>query len=68
MAQFILPKNSRIKPGKTFSVAEGATRKKTFHIYRWDPDSGENPRLDNYEINLDNCGSMVLDAIIYIKK
>ncbi len=67
MAQFILPKNSRIKPGKTFSVAEGAIRKKTFRIYRWDPDTGDNPRLDSYEINLDNCGSMVLDAIIYIK-
>ncbi len=67
MAQFILPKNSRIKPGKTFSAAEGATRKKTFRIYRWEPDAGENPRLDSYEINLDNCGSMVLDAIIYIK-
>jgi len=67
MAQFILPKNSRIKPGKTFSVAEGAIRKKTFRIYRWDPDTGDNPRMDSYEINLDNCGSMVLDAIIYIK-
>ena len=67
MAQFILPKNSRIKPGKTFSAAEGATRKKTFRIYRWEPDTGENPRLDTYDINLDNCGPMVLDAIIYIK-
>ena len=67
MAEFTLPKNSKVKPGKTISAANGATRKKKFHIYRWDPDSGENPRLDTYEINLDNFGPMVLDAIIYIK-
>ncbi len=67
MAEFTLPKNSKVKIGKTFSNANGASNKKTFRIYRWEPDSGENPRLDTYEINLDNCGPMVLDAIIYIK-
>ena len=67
MAQFTLPKNSKIIKGKTFSAANGAPRRKTFRIYRWDPDAGENPRVDTYEINLDNCGPMVLDAIIYIK-
>ena len=45
MAEFTLPKNSKVKPGKTISAANGATRKKKFHIYRWDPDLGENPRL-----------------------
>ena len=58
---------SKIKSGKTVSAANGATRKKKFYIYRWEPDSGENPRLDTYEVNLDNFGPMVLDAIIYIK-
>ncbi len=67
MAEFTLPKNSKVQKGKTFAAAEGATNKKTFRIYRWEPDSGENPRLDTYEINLDNCGPMILDAIIYIK-
>ena len=67
MAKFTLPKNSRIKQGKTINAADGATRKKIFRVYRWDPDSGNNPTLDTYEINLDNCGPMVLDAIIYIK-
>ena len=67
MAQFTLPKNSKIKKGKTFSAAEGAKHKKTFHIYRWEPDTDENPRMETYEINLDNCGPMILDAIIYIK-
>jgi succinate dehydrogenase / fumarate reductase iron-sulfur subunit len=67
MAQFTLPKNSKVKNGKTISAADGAKQKKIFRIYRWDPDTGENPSLDTYEINLENCGPMVLDAIIYIK-
>ncbi|MCG5510501.1 succinate dehydrogenase iron-sulfur subunit [Ectothiorhodospira lacustris] len=66
MAQFVLPINSRIKKGKTFK-AEGATNVKRFNIYRWDPDSGENPRIDTYEVDLDTCGPMVLDAVIKIK-
>ena len=67
MAEFTLPKNSKIKAGKTISAADGASNRKTFRIYRWDPDSGENPRVDSYEIDLDKCGPMVLDALIYIK-
>ena len=67
MAEFTLPKNSKIEPGKTISAANGATPKKKFSIYRWEPDSGKNPRLDTYEVNLDNFGPMVLDAMIYIK-
>jgi len=67
MAQFILPKNSKVKQGKTVLAANGAKNKKVFRVYRWDPDSGENPSIDTYEINLDKCGPMVLDAIIYIK-
>lgn len=67
MAEFTLPKNSKIQQGKTYSNAEGATNSKTFRIYRWEPDSGENPRIDTYEIDLDKCGPMILDALIYIK-
>jgi len=67
MAEFSLPKNSTINPGKTVKAADGAKRAKRISVYRWDPDSGENPRLDNFEIDLDKCGPMVLDAIIYIK-
>ena len=67
MAEFRLPKNSRVMPGKTVSAANGAKRKRTFRIYRYDPDTAENPRVDSYEIDLDKCGPMVLDAIIHIK-
>ena len=67
MAQFRLPKNSRIRDGKHFPAPDGAKRTKTFRIYRWDPDSGDNPRIDRFEIDLDKCGPMVLDALIKIK-
>jgi len=66
MAEFRLPKNSRIQKGRHFA-AKGASKIKTLRIYRWDPDSGENPRVDSYEIDLDQCGPMVLDAMIKIK-
>ena len=67
MAEFTLPKNSKIEKGKTISAADGAKNKKVFHVYRWEPDSGKNPSMDTYEIDLGKCGPMVLDAIIYIK-
>ncbi len=67
MAQFTLPKNSKVKQGKSFPLRGASARKKTLRVYRWDPDAGENPRLDSYEIDPDQCGQMVLDALIHIK-
>lgn len=66
MVEFSLPRNSKVTKGKVFK-AEGAKKVKNFAIYRYDPDKQENPRLDNYEIDMDNCGPMVLDALIKIK-
>ncbi|KAK6021848.1 2Fe-2S iron-sulfur cluster binding domain protein, partial [Ostertagia ostertagi] len=43
-------------------------RVKTFEIYRWNPDTpGTKPHLQKYDVDLDECGSMVLDALIKIK-
>lgn len=68
MVEFNLPKNSRIaKNGKKYKAAEGAKRVKNFEVYRWDPEGEGNPRVDSYEVDLDKCGPMVLDAIIKIK-
>ncbi|MFO7326773.1 MAG: succinate dehydrogenase iron-sulfur subunit, partial [Pseudomonadota bacterium] len=45
MAEFTLPPNSRInKDGKVHKAPAGAKQVMTFRIYRYDPDSGENPR------------------------
>src|SRR5687767_12658799 len=67
MATFTLPRNSKIGEGKTFRAPAGAKNVRDFRIYRWDPDTGENPRLDTFQLDLDKCGPMVLDALIQIK-
>jgi succinate dehydrogenase / fumarate reductase iron-sulfur subunit len=67
MAKFTLPANSRVKKGKTWDAPAGATNVRAFKIYRWDPDTGDNPRTDTYNIDIDACGPMVLDALIKIK-
>ena len=67
MAQFSLPANSVVKKGKSFAAPSNAKNTKTFKVYRYEPDNGENPRMDTYEVDLDTCGPMVLDALIKIK-
>jgi succinate dehydrogenase / fumarate reductase iron-sulfur subunit len=68
MAEFTLPANSVVrKDGKTFPAPPGARKVKRVKVYRYDPDSGENQRTDTYEVDLDDCGPMVLDAVIKIK-
>jgi len=43
-------------------------KQKTFAIYRWDPEKpGDKPRMEEYKVDLNNCGPMVLDALIKIK-
>ncbi|XP_044277124.1 succinate dehydrogenase [ubiquinone] iron-sulfur subunit, mitochondrial [Varanus komodoensis] len=49
-------------------TAQGSARVKKFAVYRWNPDNpGEKPRMQTYEIDLNKCGPMVLDALIKIK-
>lgn len=67
MAEFKLPANSVIKEGKHYPAPAGAKNVRTFKIYRWDPGKNENPRTDTYEIDMDSCGPMVLDALLKIK-
>lgn len=67
MPQFRLPENSRVQPGRHYPSPEPGKRMCTISIYRYDPDGSERPRLDRYEIALDHCGPMVLDALIKIK-
>src|SRR5689334_3567912 len=73
MKRFPVPRNfavgpeSRIERGRTWPAPSGAKRIKAFEIYRYDPDSGRNPRIDTFAVDLDDCGPMVLDALIWIK-
>ena len=67
MADFRLPKNSRVKKGRTFLLNSQVNNSRNFVIYRYDPEKDQNPRLDTFEVDLDSCGPMVLDALIKIK-
>ncbi len=73
LKRFPLPKTfgvrseSRIGRGRSWPARAGTKRSKRVEIYRYDPDSDRNPRLDMFEVDLDDCGPMVLDALIWIK-
>ena len=67
MAEFSLPANSIVKKGRIFEAPANASNTKRFKIYRYNPDDGQNPSVDTYDIDLDSCGPMVLDALIKIK-
>jgi succinate dehydrogenase / fumarate reductase iron-sulfur subunit len=66
MVELTLPKNSKVKKGKVHNQPEG-NRNKKFNIYRYDPEAPENPRVDSYYVDLEQCGPMVLDALLKIK-
>jgi len=67
MVQLTLPKNSKVTAGKVWDRPEGASRIREYRIYRYDPDSGDNPRTDTYFVDLDDCAPMVLDGLIWLK-
>ena len=68
MAEFALPKHSKIVKGIDYPIKGEAENTKKINVYRWSPDDDENPRIDSYTIDLDQCGPMVLDALIKIKQ
>ena len=67
MVEFALPRNSVVQKGKRWPKPDNATRLQEFKIYRWNPDDEQNPRMDTYFVDLDDCGPMILDAILWIK-
>ena len=67
MVELTLPRNSKIKAGKRWPKPASAKKLRTFKIYRYDPETGGNPRWDYYQIDMSKVGPMVLDVLIYIK-
>ena len=48
--------------------AQKPKRMKTFQVYRWDPNNAtEKARLVDYELDMNETGEMVLDALFKIK-
>ena len=67
MVQISLPKNSTVNKGKYYKYQTGAKNIRKVNVYRWDPSTEENPRIDTYEVDMDNCPSKVLDILNKIK-
>ena len=67
MAQFSLPQNSKIEVGNYFKDKTNSKNLRKINVYRWDPSSGGKPRIDTYEVDMDNCPSKVLDILNKIK-
>ena len=61
-----------VPPSKTSTISEPESdpnaKTKTFHIYRWSPDTPtEKPKMQSYTLDLNKTGPMMLDALIRIK-
>ena len=67
MVQFNLPENSKILKGKYYKDKSGSNNLKKTHIYRWNPSTNENPRIDTFEVDINECGPKVLDILFKIK-
>ena len=70
MVQFNLPKNSKVQAGKEHlenNCNKSDSDTICVSIYRYDPDSNSNPRLDKFFLKKDASMNMVLDILIKIK-
>ncbi len=65
MAELTLPKNSIIEKGRTFG--QSGPGNIGLQVYRWNRESNENPRIDEYFVEKSKIGPMVLDALMFIK-
>lgn len=62
MLSKFIPRAAKLHPRMVRAV-----HMKTFEIYRWNPEDGKDPKMQKYEIDLDDCAPMILDAILKIK-
>ena len=67
MVQFNLPQNSKIEVGKHYIDITNSKNLKKVNVYRWSPSSNDNPRIDTFEVDLNECGPKVLDVLFKIK-
>ena len=63
----VRPYASEAEAQKVEPKAAATKNMKTFQIYRWNPENPTKPVLKDYQIDLKECGPMILDALIMIK-
>ena len=62
MVQFTLPKNSKVTEGKTWPHPAKAKSEREYRVYRWNPDDGNNPRIDTYYVDTGDCGPRTMST------
>ena len=67
MVELTAPQELAAHQGQGLAQAGGRHRLREFRVYRYDPDTEANPRIDTYFVDLDDCGPMVLDGLLWIK-
>ncbi len=77
LSAFVSTTTESLNAAATASSASAATSSKPvlgkaplykeFQIYRWNPDSDEKPKYVSYQIDINNCGPMMLDVLLKIK-
>lgn len=53
--------------GSAAAAGAGKAQMRTVKVYRWSPDDDKEPTLQSYQVNLAECGPMMLDVLIKIK-
>jgi len=53
--------------GKVLRTVKKAVNVQTFQIYRWDPHTNYKPRMQDYQVDVNSCGPMMLDVLLKIK-
>ena len=57
----------RSRPERSGRSPRAPSVLREYRVYRYDPDTGANPRMDTYFVDRDDVAPMVLDGLIYIK-
>ena len=65
MVKFNLPQNSKIEVGKYYKDKTNSQNLKV-NVYRWTL-TGQNPRIDTFEVDMNKCGPKVLDILFKLK-
>jgi len=52
---------------RTLASTSAGANTKQFKIYRYNPDTEAEPSMQTYNVDLDSCGPMMLDALVKIK-
>ena len=52
--------------GQGLGAEKPASNVKSLQVYRWNPAKNANPTMDTFHIDREQCGPMVLDALVKI--